>query len=283
MSTTLRLGFTCLACLLMGSLALGQGTAETYRGELTVPFGEIPVRIVQLDDFLVFIDEENPDTSFVVRRNDISNARAEGDRVSMDLQVPIQDRSGRTQGLAFRLQERRSADLLARWHREGVPYRDERAFREPLREDARDQREPMREDDRRYREPRREDDRRDREPRREDDRRDYRDPTAAEERAPLFTDGDRTYSARHLHLFGSCSGTLTISDNMLVYESPGNRNHSRQWRFEDLREVVMRDPQFISVFPHDDTHYNLELTQRGMERATFERLAEAVAGNGRSE
>jgi hypothetical protein len=270
MSATYRLGFTCFACILMGVLALGQGTAQTYRGDLTVPFGEIPVRIVQLDDFLVFIDEENPQTSFVVHREDIDNLTTEADRVSLDLRNPIQDRSGHTQGLSFRVQERGLADSLYRWRQQAGQAFGDRAAQERFRDDTR--RDTRREDTRL---DTRDNDRQD--PRRETDR------FEREDRPAVFADGDRVYQARHLHFFGSCSGTLTISGDMVAYESSGTPRHSREWRLADLQDVNMHDSNFITVYPRNETHYNIELTGRGIERATFERLSDAIAAGGRAE
>jgi hypothetical protein len=260
MSAILRLGFTCLACVLMGTAALGQGTVEAYRADLTVPFGEIPVRIVPVDDFLVFIDEENPGTSFVVRRDDITNATAEADRVSMNLLNPIEDRSGHTQGLSFRVRERGTADALARWHQQPAAL-EERAYQEPRREPVRD-------------------DVRD-EPRVEVF--DAPDPVAEEERPAVFAVEERNYEARHLHFFGSCRGTLTITDNMVIYDSPENPNHSREWRLGELQDVRMHDSRFVTVYPRDETHYNIELTERGIARATIDELLDAIAATRRAE
>ena len=95
------------------------------QAEVSVPFGTLSGKLVAVGDFLVFVDDEKPDASFAVTRNDVKSVTAEGRVVNLQTAQPVQSRSGQTSTLTFRLRED-DAGFLSQWHRaptSGTPTR----------------------------------------------------------------------------------------------------------------------------------------------------------------
>jgi len=71
--------------------------------------------MVKVGDYLVFIDEDQPNNSFAIRRNDVRNITAQESRVTIDLNSPIRDRSGERTSFVFQLPDQSGAMALATW------------------------------------------------------------------------------------------------------------------------------------------------------------------------
>ncbi|MFB3905639.1 MAG: hypothetical protein ACE15E_19510 [Acidobacteriota bacterium] len=82
---------------------------------MSIPFGEANGVLVQLADYLVFVDEEQRESSFAVRRSDIRNLSAQDETVNVELNQPVSGRSGQMDRLAFRLEDRADVAALTAW------------------------------------------------------------------------------------------------------------------------------------------------------------------------
>ncbi len=82
---------------------------------MSIPFGEVNGILVQVGDYLVFVDQDQRQNSFAVRRSDVRNLTAQDDTVNVDLNQPIKGRSGQMDRLAFRLEDRADVDGLTAW------------------------------------------------------------------------------------------------------------------------------------------------------------------------
>jgi hypothetical protein len=98
-----------LAAILM--CASGAVAAQTKvevkvkKAELSVPFGTVYGKLAMLGDHLLFIDEEQMDSSFAIARGEIQNITSDGGMVNIETRQPVRDRSGERSRFSFRLIE----------------------------------------------------------------------------------------------------------------------------------------------------------------------------------
>jgi hypothetical protein len=101
-------------------LALPQPAVRVYRAEVSEPFGTVSGKLVAVDDVLLFVDDEKPESSFAIRRNDIRTVKAEGRVVTVQTAQPVQSRSVQTSTLTFRLRDD-DTGFLSQWHLAAPP------------------------------------------------------------------------------------------------------------------------------------------------------------------
>ncbi len=82
-----------------------------------------------------------------------------------------------------------------------------------------------------------------------------------------------TYEVRHRHLHGGAQGVLRIDADFLSFDEGGKQaKHSRQWKFEDIQELVLA-PDTLRIVTYEDERWEL-----GRDRVwVFDRLAAAIA------
>ena len=103
--------------LLFGSSVLGAQTkVEVKKAELSVPFGTVNGTAVLVGDYLVFIDEQQVQSSFAIARSEIQKITSEGRGVNIETRQPIRDRSGERSQFTVRLSEGDLATLM-NWSR----------------------------------------------------------------------------------------------------------------------------------------------------------------------
>jgi len=103
--------------LLFGSSVLGAQTkVEVKKAELSVPFGTVHGTAVLVGDYLVFIDEQQVQSSFAIARSEIQKITSEGRGVNIETRLPIRDRSGERSQFTVRLSEGDLATLM-NWSR----------------------------------------------------------------------------------------------------------------------------------------------------------------------
>ena len=106
-----------VATLLLGGQPLwAQPSVQAQKAEMSIPFGVAAGTIVLVDDYLVFVDEENLGASFAVSRGDVKEIRTEGEAVVVETVRPIRDRTGTRSRVSFRLSGEAGSGLLGAWH-----------------------------------------------------------------------------------------------------------------------------------------------------------------------
>lgn len=126
MTGTLRLVVAWL-CVLFLSAAFGvaqnaqntTGTALT--AEHAVPFGTVSGKLLLLGNYLVFVDEQQPNASFVVAKSVIENLKADGLEITVQTREPIRNRSGEVTRLNFRVASGGDPAAVTSWYGSGVP------------------------------------------------------------------------------------------------------------------------------------------------------------------
>lgn len=108
-----------LALLFSAGIVAAQTSLQVHNAELSVPFGVVMGRLLAVGDHLAFIDDERPDTSFAVHRDDIENLTSEGDRLILESRRAVRDRSGERRRVSFRLREGSEVVALKNWFQQG--------------------------------------------------------------------------------------------------------------------------------------------------------------------
>lgn len=105
---------SAVLALCLSLLAVAQTATVVRRAELAVPFGTAAGKLVLVGDYLTFVDEERPDSSFTITRGEMRNFKTEGDQLMIETQRAVRDRSGERTHFAFKLMEGTS-DPFAVW------------------------------------------------------------------------------------------------------------------------------------------------------------------------
>ena len=104
----------------------GPGLAQTTAAgsalsvEHSVPFGTIPGKLLLLGNYLVFVDEQQPDASFVVAKSAIENLSADGPAITVQTNEAIRNRSGEVRRLSFRVASREDPAVVTSWYGGGM-------------------------------------------------------------------------------------------------------------------------------------------------------------------
>jgi hypothetical protein len=95
-------------------ILFAQGEVQVFRGSL---LAATPVagRVALLSDSLVFVDDEEPASSFVVLRSNIQSLTADADAVTIQLGKEVKDRAGTTTRVIVRLSAAPEATAMQRW------------------------------------------------------------------------------------------------------------------------------------------------------------------------
>jgi hypothetical protein len=118
-----KLSLVCICVLLVPA---GPGVAQTAATgsavavEHSVPFGTIPGRLLLLGNYLVFVDEQQPDASFVVARSAIETLNADGPAITVQTSEGIRNRSGEVRRLSFRVVPGVDPAVVTSWYGGGV-------------------------------------------------------------------------------------------------------------------------------------------------------------------
>jgi hypothetical protein len=110
----IRILFAAILLLCAGSVLLAQTPVQVQKVELSIPFGTVSGRLITVGDYLIFLDEDRPDASWAVTRNQIQNVAADSDMITVDTRQPVRDRSGERSRMVFRVREGDTAPLT-RW------------------------------------------------------------------------------------------------------------------------------------------------------------------------
>lgn len=213
----------CAASLLLAQAPAGN---KTLTVEHAVPFGTVPGKLMLLGNYLVFVDEGQPESSYVVPRGGIETLTAEGPTITVVTKETVRNRSGETRRLSFRVAPGGDPAPATGWFAMTTSGSSMPAAGAAT------------------------------------------SATKAGEAGP--------YQARHDHRFGSCSGRLLVTDQMVSYESVDEVKHSRRWEYKSIKEVKLPNPYEIEIKAFEGDSYNLKLDGSGMDPAAFKQLVDRV-------
>jgi hypothetical protein len=111
-----------------------------HKIQLNTPAGAINGKVVGVGDHLVFIDDDQPQKSFLIQRGDIRTARSQDNSIIVEMARPVTDRFGSRSNLEIRLIDPSTGAVLSKHL--GVPVeraRTETTYSLDVRHDHRGQ------------------------------------------------------------------------------------------------------------------------------------------------
>ncbi|MCW5979082.1 MAG: hypothetical protein KIT09_13460 [Bryobacteraceae bacterium] len=111
----------CVLTMLGLSLkAQAPGTGRALSVEHAVPFGTIAGKLLLVGNYLVFVDEQQPEASFVVSKGAIERLTAEGAEITVLTRDSVRNRTGEVKRLSFRVAPGTDPALVTGWYGTGV-------------------------------------------------------------------------------------------------------------------------------------------------------------------
>lgn len=210
-----------------------------FNAQLNGPNGLTNGKLVVVGDRMVFVDDERPQLSFAVGKNDVRKLTFEQGELSVDLGRPVTDRWGSRTNLILRTDNPQHIQSVVAWA--GVPLvgGGSATVRTDESQDV---------------------------------------STGARSAQPRVSPGVLSFDARHDHSVGNCYGKLLVSADGLRFESVGESDHSRSWKWNEIDEVDRNgSEQKVIIKPHGADHFALKLSSQFDEafRAISERLVAA--------
>lgn len=92
--------------------AFAQTNVEVYKAELSVPFGEADGKLIAVGDSLVFVDDDKPEFSFAIERNNIADLSKDDEVLTIQTKRMVKDRSGEKMRFVFRIKSGKTSDLV---------------------------------------------------------------------------------------------------------------------------------------------------------------------------
>jgi hypothetical protein len=88
--------------------------------ELAIPFGSVPGKLLLLGNYMVFLDEQQPELSVVVPKSAIARLAAEGATIIVNTTEPLRLRSTELRALNFRISAGGDAAVATAWYGSGA-------------------------------------------------------------------------------------------------------------------------------------------------------------------
>jgi len=111
----------CFICLLtLGCIDLtAQSVAHAQKVQLAIPFGQVEGSLFASGDTLLFVDTEQPGSSFAVSQSEIESLTLEKDMLTLATKQTYRDRSGQRNRFVFKTANPTEADALVAWAKAG--------------------------------------------------------------------------------------------------------------------------------------------------------------------
>jgi hypothetical protein len=89
--------------------------------EHSVPFGTVTGKLLLLGNYMVFVDEQQMGSSFVVAKTAIENLSADGLVINLQTRESVRNRSGEVRRLNFRVAAGTDPAMVTTWYGSGSP------------------------------------------------------------------------------------------------------------------------------------------------------------------
>jgi hypothetical protein len=116
-----RIVLTLILGISMTAYARAQTTRQAYPVEMALPFGVSAGKLVPNNEYLIFIDDQEPEASFVISRSNVQSIEEQGGLLSIQVHQAVRDRSGERTRLSFRTQTSGVGSALNAWSRMASP------------------------------------------------------------------------------------------------------------------------------------------------------------------
>lgn len=220
-------------------------TNQAQPAQVSVPFGVVNGRLVTSGDDLIFIDDQQPQNSFVIRRDDIQNVKYEGSMATMMLSRPVRDSSGERSTINFRFQNPAAASMITSWlGSRGATAQAAATQPAPAQSSAQ-----------------------------------AASNGAQSQAATVTTTAPRTevFDVKRDRFIGSDTGRLFITPSEVIFQSLSNPGASRRWSMAAIKEVDRKNPFELKVKPHAGDEFNFKiLSGTGLSTAEYVALVDRV-------
>jgi hypothetical protein len=237
--------WTAILCLIPAAL-LGQSARVTvFDAQLTGTSGITDGKLVVVGDQMVFVDDERPQLSFAVGKNDVRRLTFEQGALTVDLGRPFTDRWGSRTNLVLRTAEPQHVQTIVSWAE--VPLVGTISVQPAPRTDI---------------------------------VADIRSSGRQIVWTDRYAGQTLMFDARHDHASGNCTGKLVVRDDGMAFESVGEADHSRSWKYAQIEELERnRSENKIIIDPYSsDDDYTLKFTGQ-MDEAVFQVLTDRIVAN----
>lgn len=112
------IGVSASLLMLLG-VAWSQTDIRVYQASLTAG-GPVPGKLVLLGDYLIFVDDDRPETSLAVPKGNIESLDNQNDTITVQLRSGVRDRAGTSTRLIVRLRTPSEGAAIQRWYGNGV-------------------------------------------------------------------------------------------------------------------------------------------------------------------
>jgi hypothetical protein len=213
------------------TLGLAWTAVAALAAELTVqnarlygPNGAVEGKIVMFNNRMAFIDDNQPDLSFVIPKSDIRSATWEGGRLTINLAHPYSSSLGANQStVILTMPDTTSASSFITWM--GVPVS---GF------------------------------------------------TAGEaDRAATPPNTTQVADVRFDVKNGDQKGKLIVAPDELIFESLTDANHSRRWKYADIREFTHSDHE-IKLEPYHGDKYKFQFNNKAMLQTAYDLISNKI-------
>jgi len=92
-----------------------QNNLHVAAGDLSIPFGSVPGKVITVGDYLIFVDQEHPESSFALSRTEVRELTIDNRVAAIQTAKPIRDRSGDRTQFNIRLEGDSEARALTNW------------------------------------------------------------------------------------------------------------------------------------------------------------------------
>ena len=92
-----------------------QNNLHVATGDLSIPFGSVPGKVITVGDYLIFIDQDHPESSFALSRNEVRGLTVDNRVAAIQTAKPVRDRSGDRTQFNIRLAGDSEALALTSW------------------------------------------------------------------------------------------------------------------------------------------------------------------------
>jgi hypothetical protein len=230
-----------------GSQAL-PSTGQAQPVQESVPFGSVNGRLVTSGNNLIFIDDQQPQNSFVINRSDIRDVKYEGSMATLSLKRPVRDSAGERSTLNFRFQNPAAATMITSWVGPGATTAHAAAL-QPAPATSGVQAASV-------------------------------DGAARTQRQQATAPPLRTESfdvRRNRALWRSDTGRLFLTPTEVIYQSVSNPGASRRWAMSAIREVERKNPFDLKVKAYSGGDYEFKiLGGSGLATAQYMALVDRV-------
>jgi hypothetical protein len=99
------------------------------------------------------------------------------------------------------------------------------------------------------------------------------DAAATPKDAPPQSQIEMQYDVRHKKRFyGSNRGQLMVTSEKMIYESIDDIARSRQWRYNEVKQLKRDNPYTLRIEPFTGDEYEFELLGKPLDNADFQKL-----------